>query len=107
MSKRDPDQIKTVQRFKRVVKFVPITKQIKTVGPIYIAFGETVRTLRHESGMTQEDLSKKVGLRRASVANIETGRQRVLLADLFIFAKALGVPPKKLFAALTSSQGGD
>jgi len=45
----------------------------------------------------------KMGLSRGSIANIETGRQRVLLSDLLDFAKVLKLDPKKLFVAITAT----
>ena len=42
--------------------------------------------------MTQSELAALVGLSRASVANIEAGRQSVLLHHACYFATALGLP---------------
>ena len=39
--------------------------------------------------MTQEQLAKRVGISRASLANIEAGRQQVLVHHLFALASAL------------------
>ena len=41
--------------------------------------------------MSQGSLGKRVGLSRASVANIEKGRQRIPLHHLYRLAQALGV----------------
>ena len=87
--------------FRRVVKLVPITRKIITAGPIYEAFGNAIREARQDADMTQGDLGLKVGLTRTSIVNIEQGRQRVLLDDLFVFAKALKVKPQKLFSNLS------
>jgi len=40
--------------------------------------------------MSQDILAKAVGLSRASIANIETGRQKVLLHHVYLLASALG-----------------
>ena len=106
MSKRSPNQVRTVRGFKRVVKLVPITKTIITAGPVYVAFGEAVREARTTANLRQEDLGVKVGLSRPSIINIEQGRQRVMLDDLFIFAKALGVKPSKFFNAIRNKAHG-
>lgn len=58
---------------------------------IYAALGELVRKHREGQEMSQAALSKRVGLSRASVANIEKGRQRIPLHHLYRLAQALGV----------------
>lgn len=88
---------KVTRGFRRVVR---ITKKIVTAGPVYERFGEAVRDARVELGIRQEDLGLKIGLSRTSVVNIEQGRQRVMLDDLFVFAKALRVSPQKLLTAI-------
>ncbi len=99
MTKLNKD-VKTIRGFRRVVRLVRVTKTVTTVGPIYVAFGDAIRNARTALGLRQEDLAHKVGITRASIANIETGRQRVLLGDLFIFARALKMKPQKLFGDL-------
>jgi len=47
--------------------------------PRYQQFGEAMALRRQELDMTQADLAVRVGLSRASIANIERGRQSVLL----------------------------
>lgn len=77
-----------VQRKRRspVVNLIPPSRQ-----RFYRRLGETIRTVRVERLMTQEDLAKKVGLSRSSVANIECGRQQIMLHQASAFAKALKV----------------
>lgn len=43
-------------------------------------------------GMSQSDLGDAVGLSRASVANIEAGRQRMLAHTLVELAAAVAMP---------------
>ena len=64
--------------------------------PIYAILGARVRSRREELRMTQADLSARIGLSRASVANIECGRQAVLLHQFLALASALAVPPLDL-----------
>ena len=61
------------------------------VQDIYIAVGENVRHYRKQAGMRQLDLCREVALTRGSIANIETGRQRILLHQAFDLARALNV----------------
>lgn len=58
---------------------------------IYLAVGENVRHYRKLAGMSQLDLSRTVELSRPSIANIETGRQSILLHQAFDLARALNV----------------
>lgn len=66
----------------------------------HIALGARVRLIRETLGLSQDDLSKRVGLKRASIANIEVGRQRFLLDGVEDFAKALGTTPKHLLKGI-------
>jgi transcriptional regulator with XRE-family HTH domain len=62
---------------------------------IYEHIGEVIRTRRKalKPRLTQEGLAQRVGISRASLANIETGRQNVLVHQLYAFAKALNLSP--------------
>ena len=63
---------------------------------IYKAFGAQVRERREALRMTQLQLSARIGLTRGSVANIEGGRQSVLLHQFLDVAAALQVTPEQL-----------
>ena len=56
---------------------------------IYRQLGQNVARLRNEQGRTQAEIAAQIGLTRASLANIETGRQKVLMHHLFRLANAL------------------
>ncbi len=62
----------------------------------YQRFGKLIKELRNDMHMTQDDLADKVGLSRASIANIESGRQKIYLHQLFVFSKFLNVAPTDL-----------
>lgn len=62
----------------------------------YEEVGRRLRQARTEAELTQQQLASKVGLSRASVANIEAGRQPFLLHTLNSFAAALEVKPQSL-----------
>ena len=56
---------------------------------IYRNLGTRIRNLRKSLGRTQDQLARQVGISRASLANIEAGRQQVLVHHLFALASAL------------------
>lgn len=59
---------------------------------IYVALGAAVFEQRMRAGWTQQDLAGQVGLSRASIANVELGRQRLMLHQVVALADALSVP---------------
>lgn len=63
---------------------------------IYAALGRSVRKQRETLRLTQADLGTKIGLSRASIANIEGARQAVLLHQFLALAEALTVQPMDL-----------
>jgi transcriptional regulator with XRE-family HTH domain len=58
---------------------------------VYSALGESVATRRKALGLTQADIATKMGVSRASIANIEAGRQKVLLHQVYLFAAVLSL----------------
>ena len=56
---------------------------------IYKNLGFRIRSLRKSLGLTQDQLAKQVGISRASLANIERGKQQVLVHHLFALASGL------------------
>ncbi|MDQ6794932.1 MAG: helix-turn-helix domain-containing protein [Chloroflexota bacterium] len=68
--------------------------------PFYPEFGDMLRAARKAKGVSQDEVSKGVGLSRTSVANIERGRQRLSLHLLMDFARVLDVEPCDLLPPL-------
>lgn len=68
--------------------------------PVYRLLGARIEHIRTTLGWTQLDLSKRIGLTRTSIANIEAGRQRILLHDLQKFASAFNMEPKSLLRGI-------
>ena len=66
---------------------------------LYRFIGETVRKRRHVLGLTQQQLADRLGISRASLANIEVGRQRILIHHLYGLARELGVEVPALLPA--------
>ena len=56
---------------------------------LYRRLGRAVADRRRELGLTQSDIAKKLGLSRASLANLENGRQRIMVHQLFALVNAL------------------
>ena len=63
---------------------------------LYRRFGELVRKHRLEAGLKQEEVADRVGLARTSITNIEKGRQKVLLHQLYDLASAVSTTPASL-----------
>lgn len=58
---------------------------------LYKALGQLISEHRRRAKMTQQALAAALGLSRASVANIERGKQAVLLHLLFKIASILNL----------------
>lgn len=62
-----------------------------------LAFGERVRDLRLERGLSQERLAEAADLHRNHLGTVERGEQNPTLDSILALATALGVPPARLF----------
>lgn len=67
---------------------------------VYRQLGTKIEQIRTTLGWTQADLATKVGYSRGSIANIETGRQRLLMHDVEKIAGAFGMSPKVLLRGI-------
>jgi transcriptional regulator with XRE-family HTH domain len=63
---------------------------------LYDRLGVLIKSRRKQLSLTQQKLAARLGISRASLANIETGRQKVLVHQLYAFGTALGLPPSDL-----------
>lgn len=63
---------------------------------IYRAFGIMLRDARAKTGLTQDDLGKRMNLSRTAITNIEKGNQGVTLLQLYEFAEKLNISPVEL-----------
>ena len=64
--------------------------------PIYRTIGGIIRQRRRRLELPQAKLAVRLGISRATLANIETGRQRVLVHHLYAFAEALDMKLSEL-----------
>ncbi|SIO13623.1 Helix-turn-helix domain-containing protein [Parasphingorhabdus marina DSM 22363] len=58
---------------------------------IYELLGQRIANARELRGVKQADLSEAIGISRASLANIEAGRQRAYLHHVLEIARALSI----------------
>lgn len=63
---------------------------------VYKIIGEIIKTRRKELGLTQENLAEKIKLSRPGLANIESGRQGILVHSIYEIAEALDLKPHDL-----------
>ena len=65
-----------------------------------IAFGQRVRELRKERGVSQEALALQTGIARSYMGGIERGEKNPALDHIVRIAAGLGVQPADLMPAL-------
>jgi transcriptional regulator with XRE-family HTH domain len=76
-----------------------------TRSPAHAAFGEAIRNLRKQRGMSQEGLALACGLDRTYISGIERGTRNPSLTNIFKIAAALRITPAELFARSESAGG--
>jgi ribosome-binding protein aMBF1 (putative translation factor) len=60
-------------------------------------FGEHVRKLRKQKGLSQEALALACELDRTYIGSVERGERNISLLNIYKIAEALGVKAKELF----------
>jgi transcriptional regulator with XRE-family HTH domain len=60
-------------------------------------FGEKLRTLRKEKGLSQEALALACNLDRTYIGGVERGERNISLLNIHKIAMALGVTARELF----------
>lgn len=70
---------------------------------IYRDLAARVRSRRAELDISQQEAAALAGLTRSSLASIETGRQSVMLHQLYGLARALGTSPEALLPAFEAA----
>jgi transcriptional regulator with XRE-family HTH domain len=66
---------------------------------VLVAFGEALRRLRKQGGMSQEHLAELAGLHRTYIGSIERGERNLSLINIHRLAAALGIDVPTLMAA--------
>jgi transcriptional regulator with XRE-family HTH domain len=65
---------------------------VPPISPLHAAFGEALRELRKERGISQEGLALISGLNRGYYGGIERGERNVALANIYKLATSLNLP---------------
>ena len=69
-------------------------------------FGQRVRILRKNAGLSQEAFADLCGLDRTYVGGIERGERNVALRNIEVIARALGLSLSKLMQGLDDPDHG-
>lgn len=72
-------------------------KRLET--PVQKHFGERVRELRKQKGLSQESLALACDLDHTYIGGVERGERNISLINIYKIAEALGVKAKELFNA--------
>lgn len=73
-----------------------LVRHTALVDGLYKQFGQLLRGLREEAGLTQDQVAGRVKLKRTSITNIERGNQHIALHQLYLLAAAVGKNPSDL-----------
>jgi transcriptional regulator with XRE-family HTH domain len=65
--------------------------------------GQRIAQARKRAGLTQKILADRVSLSRASIANMEAGKQAIQIHMVFELAHQLHVPPLDLIPVISES----
>jgi transcriptional regulator with XRE-family HTH domain len=69
---------------------------------LQVAFGQVIRDLRLEAGLSQEALSLSCGRHRTYVSLIERGKNSPSITTLWLIAEALKVRPSAIIGQVES-----
>lgn len=71
---------------------------------IQLAFGQVLRRLRTEVGLSQEKLALEAGLDRTFISLLERGLRQPTLTTLFTLANTLNTQPSTILLAVEAEQ---
>ena len=66
-------------------------------------FGKTLRSLREEAGLTQEEVADRADIHWTYLSQVEGGKRNPGLENIVYLAKAIGVTPSEFFTAFTKT----
>lgn len=64
-------------------------------------FGDRIKEIRQQAGLSQEKLAEACGLHRTYVGGVERGERNVSLLNIVVLARALGVKPADLLEGIS------
>jgi transcriptional regulator with XRE-family HTH domain len=70
-------------------------------------FGQIVRRLRQDAGLTQEELGEKAGLQRNYISSLELGQKQPSLLTVFKISAALSIRPDDLIKKIVDDLPAD
>src|SRR4051794_30990808 len=73
-----------------------VFENMDAIAKLYRGIGEEIKRRRKQAGMSQAELADAIDQLRASVANIEAGRQKAPLHVLYAISDALGTELKAI-----------
>lgn len=84
--------IQTLLFYKTLLPLQPerVNEVMDFYNAIYAILGERIKELRIHKGLNQEILAEKIQMGRASISNIEAGRQQLPISVLYKIADVLG-----------------
>lgn len=62
----------------------------------HLAFGRAIREIRHELGISQEELALRADIQRSYLGGIERGERNPSLTNIVKIARTLEVPPSEI-----------
>jgi transcriptional regulator with XRE-family HTH domain len=68
---------------------------------VEVVFGRTLKRLREEAHLTQEEVGLRCQMHLSAVARLEAGQRSPTLRTIVRLARALGVPPAALLSDLS------
>jgi transcriptional regulator with XRE-family HTH domain len=72
--------------------------------PAHLAFGDAIRAIRKEQGISQEALALKCGLDRSYYGAVERGERNVSLTNIVRIADARQTRPAAVFARAEAAE---
>jgi regulatory protein munI len=70
---------------------------------IQIEFGKRIKSLRNETGLSQEKFALKIGMDRTYYASVESGKRNISLQNIEKIAKGFGVSISQLFGDIRNN----
>ena len=63
-------------------------------------FGKSIKLLRTNKGISQEELAELAGLHRTYISDVERGERNISLVNIWRISEGLGILPSEIFKQL-------